>query len=557
MSTGRPALSMATRAALWRARVGRPRARTIVWQPQPPWPGSHAAARRLAAGVLLLDGALAEAPGRSPWEVEPPNAGWEAALHGHGWLDHYGATDDRAVRERLRDWVFDWIGRYGDGRGPGWAPELMARRIMRWIGHAPQLLAGVDADRSEAFFAALGLQANRLASVWTRTGAGIARIEALAGLVYAGLSLEGYERLADRTVEAMAAALDRLVDAEGAIPSRNPEELAGIVELAVWTAGTISESGRELDRRVPSAIARMAPVLKALRHPDGTLARFHGARQVAPERLDAILGGAAVVTAAPGGGAMGYRRVAAEGLALLIDAAPRPPGGHDGALAFEIAIDGAPVVVNAGSGAGFGPEAAAWAASAAAHSGIDFGAEAAPAPVRASLTGDDSGQWCLAESEGPRAALGLSHERRLFLAADGARLAGEETAVARSAADRDRFAALHPGTESRVMVARFILHPSVRAETALAGKAAVLTLPGGAKWMLRQFGGALSLGASRYFDPGHLAPRPTREIAVSAPVAENWGRVTWSLERLDRGAIPPAPQAALFEGAPGDGAGGR
>lgn len=556
MSSQRPAPNMVTRAAIWRAGLGRPRAKAIAWQPQPPWPGDPAAARRLAGGVLLLEGALTEAPGQNPWEVDPPGPDWEAALHGHGWLDDAASSPDRDVRAALKGWVFDWVARFGSGRGPGWAPELVARRVMRWIGHAPVLLSGAGREASEQLFECLGRQANHLASVWHRTPPGIARIEALAGLVYAGLSLEGFDRLADRTIGSLASELDLLVDEKGGIPSRNLEELAGIIELAVWTAGTIAESGRRLDRRLPEAVERMVPVLKALRHPDGTLARFQGARTVPSSRVEAILAGAGVKIAAPSDGAMGYRRMVAGPISLLLDGGPAPTGGHDSGLAFEIALGGQPAVVSAGSGVGFGAEAATWSRSGEAHSGVTLGGEpgAERGAVHASLTRDASGLWCLGESEARRRALGLVHERRLLLAAGGRRLSGEDTVLAPSASDRSRFGHLYPLESGRTcpIAVRFILHPSVKAVPALAGRAAVLTVPSGGRWMMRQSGGTLTLGETRYFDPGHLAPRPAREVLITGQATENWGRVTWSLECLDEGAIPSAPQASLFTGAPGD-----
>ncbi len=549
MSSRKSGPGLVQRAAEW---LGRPRARAITWQPQPDWPGDAAAARRLASGVLLLRGTLVEAPGVSPWDVTPPNPAWEAALHGHGWLDDFAASKSAEVRAALRGWVFDWIDRYADsGRGPGWAPELVARRVMRWIGHAPQLLSGVQPEDSEKFFTTLGRHAHHLGSVWNRTPPGIARVEALAGLVYAGLSLEGYERLAEKTIETCFNEIDALVAEDGGIPSRNPEELARLLELALWTWRTVNESAfgdaHRDDRRIPGALERLVPVLRAVRHPDGQLARFHGATPVAPERLNALIAETGVRTAAPAGGAMGYRRVASGPIHLVADCAPQPPGGSASALAMEVAIGARPVIVNCGSGTAFGEDQAAWSQTAPAHSGIGLVEEpevSAGGAVRASLSRDTTGTWLLGESDRLRAETGLVLERRIFVAQDGKRLAGEETVLSPSASDRTRFAkalADRPGCQ---MAVRFHLHPSVRAASALGGKAAVLTLPDGARWMFRQFGGALEIAESRYFAPGHLAPRPTRQLLLTTPLTENWGRVTWSLEPMEEGAIPGAPKAA-------------
>ena len=108
-------------------------------------------------------------------------------------MDDLAALGDRSARDTAQDWTFEWIERYRDGSGPGWTPELTGRRVIRWINNAVLLSAGQPDPNVEAFHLSLAQQTLFLAKRWSATPPGLARIEALTGLIYAGLSLRGME----------------------------------------------------------------------------------------------------------------------------------------------------------------------------------------------------------------------------------------------------------------------------------------------------------------------------------------------------------------------------
>ncbi|MEM7643579.1 MAG: heparinase, partial [Pseudomonadota bacterium] len=205
--------------------------RTLVWQPAPPASGDAATARRLAQGILLFDGQMAQIPtGSAPWALDAPDPLWADRLHGHGWLDDFAASSHEPSRQILIDWVHDWIAAFGQGTGPGWKPELAARRLIRWIAHSIDLLRGRPTEQSHAFFRTLSAHARFLDRRWKSTRPGIERIEALAGMVYARLSLES-GMAADDAIRLLGQTAGAMVDAEGAIPSRNPQEVLRMVEI--------------------------------------------------------------------------------------------------------------------------------------------------------------------------------------------------------------------------------------------------------------------------------------------------------------------------------------
>lgn len=532
---------------------------TLVWQPEPPTKGNAAAARRMAGGVLLFEGRLVETNEALPWGITPPDRAWAEALHGHGWLDDAAAAKDPEVWERMRAWAWAWIDLYGDGAGIGWRPHVVARRLTRQIAYSVDLLLGQEPARSRQFFAVLGVQLRYLEWHWQQTPMGVPRLEALAGLIYALLSLEGKEKSTARAIAAFGDVAETVIGDDGAIASRNPEDLARAVILLAWTARGIEDAGLTPTTAHLAALHRAIPAVMALRHGDGSLARFHGGRSGLALGLEPILQPwrERAKATKTNGSVMGYSRLVAGPGLVILDGAKPPRGryaatAHASALAFEMSYGAKQIVVNAGSGLGFGARMARAARRGPSHSTI-LTAERCPAEMRpmpngqvgetmlltgdvtARVSRDAAGFWVLAESEQYLEPLGLKMERRLHFSTGGRRLAGEDTVLATTAEARALIGALYPPAEPRCPIAaRFLLHPDVQAQTALAGRAVALTLPGGERWFFRSDAEELSLEHARYFDENRPKPRAAMQILVRAPLIEYWGRITWSFERVDQ-----------------------
>ena len=172
-------------------------------RPEPRSIGSPQRGRHLTAGSFLFAGHLVDAPDTAIWDLEMPAPGFEQALHGFLWLDDLAALGDIRARTRAQDWTWDWIARFGTGRGPGWTPALTGRRLTRWVHHGTFLLAGRDAAARGQFFGALAAQTTYLSRRWRGATPGLPRVEALSGLLFAGLAVTGQERHAGRAVRAL------------------------------------------------------------------------------------------------------------------------------------------------------------------------------------------------------------------------------------------------------------------------------------------------------------------------------------------------------------------
>ncbi len=545
----------------WHARrsaFGAP-ATGFVSQPEPRTIGRVARGRQLCAGNFLFAGHVVEAPDTSIWDLDMPDAAFEEELHGFTWLDDLAAAGDGLARRRAQAWTEDWVRRFGRGTGPGWTPEATGRRLIRWINHAIFLLNAQAPGGSDAYYRSLGHQTVFLSRRWRTAPVGVPRFEALTGLIYAGLALIGMERHAGPAVAALARECDAQIDAEGGIPSRNPEELLEVFTLLTWASSALAEAGRIPPKPILAAIERIAPTLRALRHADGGLARFHGGGRGLEGRLDHALASAGVRTPPGAGLAMGFARLSAGRTTIVVDAAAPPSGpgqtrAHASTLAFELTSGRRPVIVNCGSGEPFGADWARAGRATASHSVLEiegysssrFGAKSVmgtamrdvladvPKDVRMRQNADTGGIGLMAGHDGYAATHGLTHVRAIDLSVDGRRLAGDDTVA--TVTDQDN--RIFDRAMNRVKLQgipfhiRFHLHPDVDAEIDLGGSAVSLALKSGEIWIFRHDGFArLGLQQSVYLEKGRLKPRATKQIVLSARAMEYATRVRWTLAK--------------------------
>ncbi len=535
----------------------------FVSQPEPRTIGSFARGRQLIAGNLLFAGFLVDDPEADLWDIRGPDAAFDADRHGFGWLDDLAAVGDQAARHKAQAWLKGWIQRYGAGQGPGWTPELTGRRVIRWINHAIFLLRGQDSDASKAFFRALTRQAWFLSKRWQAATPGLPRFEALTGLIYAGLSLEGCEGLADPAVRAIALECHAQINDQGGLPTRNPEELLAVFTLLTWAAAVLHEAGRGTPPAHTAAIERIAPTLRVLRHADGGLARFHGGGRGLEGRLDHALAASHVKPQHARGLSMGYARLSARRTSIIVDASA-PPGGeasgnaHASTLAFELTSGRRPLVVNCGSGASFGLE---WRRAGratplhstlclAGHSSASLGEPMRgsgleplterPRDVPVEISEMSDGIRFQGGHDGYSRRYGLTHARTLELAFDGRGMTGEDMLLAMDDASKRRFdkALDATGLAGVVFDIRLHLHPDVDVALDLGGAAVSMAQKSGEIWVFRHDGHFdLSVEPSIYLENGRLRPRATKQIVLSGRAMEYATRVRWSLSKAQDTAV--------------------
>jgi uncharacterized heparinase superfamily protein len=545
---------LANRLAVWRA-ARAPAAKGFVGQPEPRSIGLYARGRQLVAGNFRFAGEVISEPGQSIWAVTAGDPLLALEAQGFLWLDDLAAVGDAAARGRAQDWVWGWIALYGQGQGPGWTPDLTGRRLIRWINHALFLLSGRDKAATEAFFRQLTIHTLFLARRWRHAAPGLPRFEALTGLVSASLALTGMGGHIRPAVTALSVECRREIDAQGGIPTRNPAELLEVFTLLTWAERALSEAGHRPPPELVAAIARIAPTLRALRHSDGGLARFHGGGRGMEGRLDQALAlsGVKPLAAAGGGGlAMGFARLQGGRTSVIVDAAAPPDGAasrsaHASTLAMEVTSGRRPLIVGCGSGAPFGeewrlagratPSHSTLAVEGFSSSRLDAAGERLTDRAQVTLlrqgAGEEGAQLSLSH-DGWSATHGLRHLRELTLAPDGRRLTGMDRLAATTPTERQRFERLM--TDGRLQgvgfALRFHLHPDVDAALDLGGTAISLALKSGEIWVFRHNSRAvLTLEPSVYLEKTRLRPRPSRQIVLSGRAMDLETALGWTLAK--------------------------
>ena len=180
--------------------------------------------REIEHGQFGLAGSIAFLRGRSPFDIEPPNAAWERELHGFGWLRNLAAAADEEARTTGRPLLAsEWAIRFGDSNGVAAEPAVAARRLISWLSHATLLLEGADAATYEAITASLGRQIALLSGSWREAPDGYPRLLALIALMFADAVARRAATASSRTSRpTLAAELRRQILPDGGHISRNP-----------------------------------------------------------------------------------------------------------------------------------------------------------------------------------------------------------------------------------------------------------------------------------------------------------------------------------------------
>ena len=303
------------------------------------------------------------------------------------WRYHLHYFDELAS-PHFGQWVTRWLaGHPPRGRGTGWEPYPLSRRIPNWIawllmGHAPP----------DGMLASLAAQTQSLRAQMEHHLLGNHLLANYRALVFAECFLEmGSPASGGRATAARFFAphftghftgeLDRQLLADGAHEERSPmyhalilNDLLDLIQLDACYGGL---TGQHEHWR--QCAGRMLGWLHLLTHPDGGIAFFQDAAfgmAPAPREIAAYAQRLGVrAESAPGAtpaGASGYARLSREQTVLLMDAgspgpAHQPGHAHAGALSVELSHRGQRFLVNSGTSTYEPGPTRAYERSTAAH----------------------------------------------------------------------------------------------------------------------------------------------------------------------------------------------
>jgi uncharacterized heparinase superfamily protein len=502
-------------------------------------------ASEIYAGRFAFAGKVVICDGRSPFEIAPPSDEWASALLGFGWLRHLRAAESGITRANARALVDEWISVQGSFDALGWRPDILSHRIYNWLSQAPLILHDADDQFYRRFVRSLTRQVRYLRHTALETREGVPRLQAHVALTYAALCMAGQQRHMRKALQQLTGEIEAQILPDGGHVSRNPGALIDILLDLLPLRQAFAARNIAPPPAINNAIDRMMPMLRFFRHGDGVFGHFNGMGPTQPELLATVLAyddarGAPLANAPHSG----YQRVQAKDLLVLLDTGAPPPlnvsqEAHAGCLSFELSAGLQRIVVNCGLPASGRETWRQVARATAAHSTVIFndasscrfletgsfkrliGTPIVSGPENVPVAREDGADFTVvrASHDGYAARFGAIHQRAIKLAADGARLDGEDLFVP---TDGDALPAHLPDD----FAVRFHLHPSIKANKLTDGHGVMLMLPNREAWTFSAYEDRVELEESVYLS-GADGPRRTVQIVITGR-ARKVPRVHWS-----------------------------
>ncbi|MEZ5648793.1 MAG: heparinase II/III family protein [Alphaproteobacteria bacterium] len=518
---------------------------SLLTIPPDPWPGDATHGASIIAGKMSLSGAMIPI-GDDPWD-------WQrlsypdlvlAELHGFGWLSDLRTVGGDAARRRARELVASWINAYPTWHSLSWRLPILGARLAAWLSHYEFFCASADDIFRGLFFQSLAQQARHLLRAVKSETDPLSTILALKGALYVVLALpelveDDQEKLA-QLIKTLTHEMEQQIRMDGCYASRTPSHHLGVLRLLIDIRAAFAAGGYEIPSALQGAIELMAPALRHLRHGDGGLAIFNGGSEEKPWIVDMVLSQADArgrarrrIPEAKSFTEGGFERLMAGRMMVMIDAGLPPASGfdrvaHAGTLALEVSVGRDRLIVNCGAplagqkGWGHLPRTTAAHSVLIVHNTNSSeilspgGLGHRPSQVKVIREESEGNIWLDSAHDGYEKRFGLTHRRRLYLAATGEDLRGEDSLEGEGSAD---------------FVVRFHLHPKVKAQITQDRHAALLQV-GNSGWRFRAAGGELGLEDSVYFGDGNY--RRTQQIIIKGRTGED-GRsgamVKWALRK--------------------------
>jgi uncharacterized heparinase superfamily protein len=486
------------------------------------------------AGAGILEGRFRLAGrtldlGESPWADEDLSEAEQALLHRFDWLGDLAADASDAACRRARALVEDWDSQFGTYAAVSWRPDVLAARMVNWLTHYRTLFNSDDNAFRIRLLGSIARQLRHLRRIVPAELPAIEGIDVMKGLIYAEACVADEPDRMQRAQLILKDVVNRTVLPDGGHIARSPALLFATFESVLDIRDMLRAARLEAPVVLQHAVDRMAPMLRFLRHADGSLAAFNGGERRAADRIDAALGRGDAEGQPPRRAPyLRFERIAGAGITAILDGGPPPAPPHDrdahaGTLGLEVSLGGHPAIVNCGGAPDDDPEWREAMRTTAAHSTLviadtnsselrraGIGRRAGDVQCDRSETAE--GVWVSSSHDGYESTFGLTHRRRLYLDLTGGELRGEDIAV---------------GDATQPFALRFHLHPAVSVEAREDGRQIFLALPGGARWSFHA-DRAMRIEDSIYRAAGG-AFRPARQVAIHGETGGGATTVKWKL----------------------------
>ena len=518
----------------YRRTLGGRYGRGLAHAPQEVWLGDARRGSAVLKREYVFAGHAETEPGNL-WRSKDAPQAWQAALHGFDWLRDLRAVGGKAAREHGREMIVDWLEREDRWHSLSWRPDVIAERLTNWLMAAEYFYPVDEPLDAKPFLGSLIRQSRHLGRVVGLLDPGADRLRVLCALVLTGVCIPAQARNLPRWLDMLTAESMTQIGTDGVHVTRSPAMHFLILRRLVELNGVLRDAGIDTPQPIESAIARMGTSLRLLRHGDGRLCLFNDSNEEENWLIDLVLSRAEALghRDEPSPEDAGFQRLSANRTTVLMDAGPPPPPGfdghaHAGALSFEMSVGPQRMIVNCGAYSGLREDWRFAQRTTAAHSTVtidDYNSADVlndemigfrPGISRIDRHEADGNLWLDATIDDYAGITGLSHQRRLYLTANGANLRGEDNLS---------------GKRQHRFVARFHLHPSVTASLAQNEESVLLRLRDGDGWRFRAEGGVVDLQESVYLG-FRGRPRRTLQIVITGAKRSGTATLKWAFVRI-------------------------
>ncbi len=538
----------------------------LLGTPKDPWVGSIAAGAHILSNYFYCEGQFLKNPNdeQGQWhkgdiwghigQENKINAKWHRYLHSFCWLRDLNRVVDRnAARKKAMGLSHAWLENFYEWHDVAWTPDLIGRRIVNWMAYAPLILDNNDLIYRSRLLNSLARQARHLYHTEDEDLRGLSRIQAISGLILAGLYIPDGEAWLKKGTNLLKTALAQELLADGFVASRNPEDLYRMLRDLLMVRTSYRTMGHIIPEDLKEAISRMLPVLGGLLHGDGKLILFNGSSEQSAQDIAATFSFADEPLSEGEGidremGGIGQLRQGSS--RVFMDMAPPADlavsqNAHAGTLSFEMSSGPQRIIVNCGCANALPtvPEKDLYRLSraTAAHSTLIINDKNSSQILKNGLIGhgptltnshhiSEKGHGLLeASHDGYQSRFGLTHHRTLYMNEAGNDLRGEDMLVCDKS--KDKTGGKPPVSAPRFDI-RFHLHPDIRIISQAKVGRLVLQLPNSENWQFRWSDGRLSSEDSLYLGEGARL-RASRQIVLSGLVAGDKTVIKWSLSRIE------------------------
>lgn len=525
--------------------IARPKPDGLAAAPVEPRPPHLRRGKAIASGRFAFDGLVLETgPGGDPWNRASPSRAFAEALHGMDWLPDVLAQEGGARLALAL--VQGWMRVFGRWNAFSWSDPVLERRVHNLACALGPLLAEAG-PVGPALLDCLARQARHLL---LGGGEETRQAERAAAAALAGAVLSGPagERLLEQGLKRLERTLPEAVLPDGGHASRAPEAgLELLLDLKTLDQA-LDQRGLPSPPELARAIDRLGFAVRRLTLADGRLAALQGGEPSDPARIAAAVGEAAPAPSVQSLPHAGYEFLSGGQLRAVVDIGAPALGPWSATacaqpLALEVTAGADRLIVSSAwsprvpAAQGLRLTPAASTASVSDHScgeplqgwlakALGFRLQGGWA-VQARRHDGDGAAWLELSHDGWAETLGLRHERRLYLDSAADELRGEDQLIPVSEEDP------HAHRRALMLIARFQLHPEVKASVALDHRSVLLQPRGaGAGWRLRSDAEEVTLEPAVRLEHGR--PHASSQVVLRAPLGpDGAARVRWKLSRAD------------------------